>query len=81
MNLFYFKGYFIDRICPVISLFFLLYFRHARVANLHALLVTLLPGSVGLSLHMPGSPEPNSGCRSYNKSLLLSIYLRQVSHM
>ena len=32
------------------------------------LLVTLLPGSVGLSLHLPGSPEPNSGCRSYFES-------------
>ena len=29
------------------------------------LLATLLPGSVGLSLHLPGSPEPNSGFRSY----------------
>ena len=35
----------------------LLHFRHARVANLHALLVTLLPGSVGLSLHLLRSPK------------------------
>ena len=30
--------------------------------------ITLLPGSVGLSHHLLGSPEPNSGCRSYNKA-------------
>ena len=30
--------------------YLLLHFRHARVANLYVLLVTLLPGSVGLSL-------------------------------
>ena len=30
----------------------------------HLRLVTLLPGSVGLRLHMLGSPEPNSGWRS-----------------
>ena len=33
------------------------------------LVVTLLPGSVGLGLrlglHLPRSPVPNSGCRSY----------------
>ena len=32
---------------------------------INAVIVTLLPGSVGLGLHLPGSPEPNSGCRSY----------------
>ena len=44
--------------------FLLLHFRHARVANLGALLVTLLTGSVDLCHHLPGSPEPNSGFRS-----------------
>ena len=48
-----------------IFFYLLLHFCHARVANLHVLLVTLLPGSVGLSLHLPWSPEPNSSCRSY----------------
>ena len=43
---------------------FLLHFRHARVANLRAILVTLLLGSVGLRHHLPVSPEPNSGIRS-----------------
>ena len=42
----------------------LLHLLHARVAKLQAFLVTLLPGSVGLSLHLLESPEPNSGCRS-----------------
>ena len=32
---------------------------------INVVLVTLLPGSVGLGLHLPGSPEPNSGCRSF----------------
>ena len=42
----------------------------------HVLLVTLLPGSVGLSLHLPGSPEPNSGYRSYfRQSRILTIPL------
>ena len=31
---------------------------------INVVLVTLLPGSIGLGLHLPGSPEPNSGCRS-----------------
>ena len=45
----------------------LLHFLHARIANLphKCCLITLLPGSVGLGLHLPGSPEPNSGCRSW----------------
>ena len=47
----------------------LLHFHCARVTNLHALLVTLLPSSVGLSLHLLGSPEPNSGCRSCSSSI------------
>ena len=46
------------------------------VANLHALLVTLLPSSVGVSLHLLGSPEPNSGCRScFRQSRILTIRL------
>ena len=36
-----------------------------RGSPTYIVLVTLLPGSVGLGLHLPGSPEPNSGCRSY----------------
>ena len=39
-------------------------------------MVTLLPGSVGLSHHLPGSPEPYSGCRSYfRQSRILTIQL------
>ena len=49
----------------------LLHIRHARVANLHVLLVTLLPGSVGLSLHLPRGPEPYSSCRSYFRQKVL----------
>ena len=38
--------------------------------------ITLLPGSVGLSPHLLGSPEPNSGCRSYfRQSRILTIRL------
>ena len=43
---------------------------------MNVLLVTLLPGSVGLGLHLPGSPEPNSGCRSwFRQSRILAIRL------
>ena len=38
--------------------------RRSPTYIIDVLLVTLLPGSVGLGLHLPGSPEPNSGCRS-----------------
>ena len=43
---------------------------------INAVIVTLLPGSVGLGLHLPGSPEPNSGCRScFRQSRILAIRL------
>ena len=43
---------------------------------INVLIVTLLPGSVGLGLHLPGSPEPNSGCRScFRQSRILAIRL------
>ena len=59
----------------IIFFYLLLHFRHARVANLYVLLVALLPGSVGLSLHLPGSPEPDSGCKSFRQNTILTIRL------
>ena len=56
--------------------FLLLHLLHARVANHQSLLVTLLAGSVDLSPHLLGSPETNSGCRSYfRQSRILTIRL------
>ena len=44
-----------------------------------SLLVTLLPGSVCLSLHLPVSPEPNSGCRSFSPSIVSSLLTFLIS--
>ena len=50
------------------SIFFCLLLHYAMQGSptyiINVLLVTLLPGSVGLGLYLPVSPEPNSGCRS-----------------
>ena len=66
---------FIAMVAKTINIFFslLLHFRHGRVASLNALLVTLLPGSVGLCLHLLGSPEPNSSFRSRHPLVSLTV--------
>ena len=72
----YIDGYQAVPMSTVVLFFLLLHLLPARVSNLQALLVTKLPGSVGLSPHLLGSPEPNSGCKSYfRQSRILTIWL------